>query len=68
MPRTRWSYDALRIAVLYVLREEVPHTMDQLCERIGIIKSGNIGPVLRNLDSSGEITFTGWPRLYDIHD
>lgn len=68
MARARWSYDALRIAVLHVLREEGPHTKHQLCERIGVAQNGNIGTVLRNLDSSGHITGTGWPRLYDIDD
>lgn len=68
MARTTWSYEALRIAVLHVLREEGPHTTRQLCERIGVKPNGNIGTVLRNLDSSGHITSTGWPRLYDITD
>jgi GTP-sensing pleiotropic transcriptional regulator CodY len=58
-----WKYEALCIAVEYVLKNEGPHTYKQLSERIGINLAA-LGPVLRNMTSSGKIEARGWPKMY----
>jgi hypothetical protein len=61
--RPIWKYEALCIAVEYVLKNEGPHTYKQLSERIGINLAA-LGPVLRNMTSSGKIEASGWPKMY----
>ena len=63
MATKNWKFESLRIAVLYVLKEEGPHTCQQLHERIGASRP-HIGTVLRILLYGGHVTHQGYPRSY----
>lgn len=61
---TKWKYEALKIAVLYVLEHESPMTTAQLAERIGVNRTGNIMAILRIGMSSQTLSAAGWPVVY----
>lgn len=60
-----WKYEALCIAVEYVLREEGAGTCNQLSQRIGV-NTTHLRLVLRNLVSRGTIKESGRPRIYEF--
>lgn len=62
--RDPWAYESLRIGVMYVLEDEGQMTRVQLSARLGVNPTGVIGVILRNLESSGYVTQSGWPRVY----
>lgn len=61
--REIWKYEMLCMAVRLVLKKEGPHTCKQLSKNIGVNLPA-LGPVLRNMTSSGKIEARGWPKMY----
>ena len=64
--RARWGYDAMRIAIMYVLEHEGDKTRAELCQRLDHSGDGQFGAALRTLESSGHISKAGYPSVYSF--
>lgn len=62
--RAPWQYEAIRIAIMYVLEHEGAKTRAELCQRLDHDGYGQFGAALRTLESSGYISKAGYPSVY----